>query len=93
MNKRLYYFFVMLVFFVSCWANLEKQEKSVSWEEAVNILQSWEVKSVMQTHSLSISFSMKDGSSIKTKEPKIDAIYKEIEKCWNTCKAIIIATE
>jgi len=35
----------------------------------------------MQTHSLSVSFSMKDGSSIKTKEPKIGAIYKEIEKC------------
>lgn len=63
------------------------------WEEAVGILYSGQVRNVMQTHALEITLILKNGKIIKTKEPGIDDIFEEINKCGNSCKGIGIATE
>lgn len=72
---------------------LEPQEKEVSWEAAVEILKNCEVKIVSQTHSLDVYLSLKDGSSIHTKEPRIDLIGEEIIKLREKCGEILYATE
>ncbi|MDO8604269.1 MAG: hypothetical protein Q7K40_02620 [bacterium] len=65
----------------------------LSWEEAVGILHSGQVKKIMQTHALEITLILKNGKIINTKEPGIDDIFEEINKCGNSCKGISIATE
>lgn len=63
------------------------------WKEAVVILHNGQVRNVMQTHALDITLILKNGKIIKTKEPGIDDILEEINKCGNSCKGIGIATE
>ncbi|MBI2086478.1 hypothetical protein HYT74_04000 [Candidatus Daviesbacteria bacterium] len=68
--------------------------KTVSWEEAVRILNSGQVTGTFQTHALDVILYLKDGSETKTKEPRIDEIHREIEKC-SVCKKgeFMISTE
>ena len=71
----------------------QDNKTTVSWDEAIRILNSGEVEQAFQTHSLDITLILKDGKSIKTKEPHIDDILDEIDKCGNVCKDIAVATE
>lgn len=71
----------------------DKIEITVSWNEAIRILNSGEVEKVFQTHNLDVTLTLEDGRSIKTKEPDIDYIFDEIKKCGNPCKNMVIATE
>lgn len=67
--------------------------EQVDWGTAVEILNSGDVEMAFQTHSLDVTFTMKDGSQIHTMEPEIDAIFAEIEKCGEPCSDIALATE
>lgn len=80
-----------------------KQERSVqpvgpikidiTWEEAVRILNEGQVASVSQSHNLDVILYLKDGTIINTKEPNMDDIIIEVQKCGEPCKDILIATE
>jgi hypothetical protein len=65
----------------------------VDWATAVQILNTGDVEMVAQAHSLDVTLTMKDGSSIHTVEPQIDAIFDEIDKCGRPCNQIALATE
>jgi PBP1b-binding outer membrane lipoprotein LpoB len=65
----------------------------VSWETAVEILNRGEVETVVQRHNLEVTLVLKNGASINTVEPIIDAIFQEVDKCDQPCKNIILATE
>jgi hypothetical protein len=67
--------------------------ETVSWDEAIRILNSGVVEQVFQAHSLDVTLSLKDGRSVHTKEPGIDDIFDEVEKCGEPCKDILVATE
>ena len=75
----------------------EEQNKIIyiGWEETLNILRSGQVTGVTQTHSLDVTLKLENGKSVLTREPYIDAIFKEIDNCRNTtCSAITsLATE
>lgn len=68
-------------------------ESTVSWVEAIRILNSGEVELVSQTHSLEVTLLLEDGRIIQTKEPDIDDIFEEIEMCGAPCKDIVLITE
>ncbi len=65
----------------------------VDWETAVEILNTGMVESVLQLHNLDVTLMMKDGTEINTVEPRIDAIFQELEKCGEPCGHIILVTE
>lgn len=67
--------------------------EQVSWELAIEILNSGKVEGVFQLHNLEVTLVLLDGSSTKTIEPTIDAIFDEVEKCGQTCDNIMLATE
>lgn len=67
--------------------------KPISWEQAIDSLNSGDVVSVSQRHNLTVRLDMKNGSYFKTIEPNIDAIVQEIRKCGSKCADILIATE
>src|SRR5712691_3702290 len=66
---------------------------TISWEQAITILQTGQVTQVIQTHHLYVSLWLKNGSVITTKEPTIDAISYELGKCGDPCKNIVFGTE
>jgi hypothetical protein len=67
--------------------------EQVDWHTAVEILQGGHVEAVMQLHNLSVTFLMDDGSQIKTVEPSIDDIFREVDLCGKPCEGITLATE
>ncbi len=68
-------------------------DQEVSWEEAIEILNSGEVVSVMQMHSLKVSFVLENGCRITTVEPHIDDIVEELQKCGDLCARVAFGTE
>jgi len=64
----------------------------ISWDDAVKILNSGVVTQVVQTHSLDVALMVKNGTTYTTKEPAIDEIFSEIEKC-DKCMGIGLITE
>lgn len=70
-----------------------EETDAISWEEALTILNSGEVASLFQAHSLSVTLTLKDGRSLRTIEPTIDAIFAAVTACGEPCANIVLATE
>lgn len=68
-------------------------DEDVPWDQAIEILDSGKVVSVMQTHSLEVSFALENGCRIQTVEPRIDDILEELRKCGDLCAMIPFGTE
>ena len=65
----------------------------ISWTEAINLIMSGEVQQVVQTHSLEVTLILKNGTTLDTKEPAIDEVFREIERCGDLCSGIVKITE
>lgn len=69
------------------------EDSLAPWDSAINILRSGEVAQAHQTHSLYVTLILKNASKIITKEPHIDDIFDEIDKCGLPCSSTVVATE
>lgn len=86
--------YVLFIMLTGCSPQISATENvSVSWQKAIEILNSGDVQAVHQTHGLQIMLVMKDGRQIKAIEPSIDAIFHEVKKCGLSCSDIRLATE
>ncbi|MBN1451788.1 MAG: hypothetical protein JW963_12295 [Anaerolineales bacterium] len=65
----------------------------ISWETAILILNTGRVIEVVQSHNLDITLTLADGNQIKTIEPALDDIFREVERCGYICSAISLITE
>ena len=65
----------------------------VDWPTAIEILYSGQVAQVLQAHNLEVTLILADDTQIKTVEPAIDEIFKEIELCGKVCADILLITE
>ncbi len=64
----------------------------VSWDEAVKIVNSGQVKEVVQTaHNYDVTLILKNGTSVKTKETRLDEIVDAKIKCGPLCNDIIFS--
>lgn len=70
-----------------------KSGDQVAWEQAVAMILNGEVSEVMQTHSLKVTLTLKDGRVLHTVEPSIDDVFKVIQQCGEKCSNIMVATE
>ncbi|TMI16434.1 hypothetical protein E6H35_00105 [Candidatus Bathyarchaeota archaeon] len=66
---------------------------NVSWENAIAVLNTGQVMRVFQSHHLDVTLSLKNGTVMTTKEPTIDAIFHEIQRCGDPCRYIEEYTE
>ena len=55
-------------------APLPPDGSDIPWPQAVQLLQHCEVDSVFQLHDLTVSMTLKDGRTLHTVEPHIDAV-------------------
>lgn len=60
-------------------------ENTISWESAVEIIKSCQVKIVTQTHSKNVGIILKDGTSKNTVEPEIDMVIEEAQDASAKC--------
>jgi hypothetical protein len=65
----------------------------VTWQRAIQILHTGAVTQIFQTHRLDVEITLEGDCLIRTKEPSIDAIFREIDDCGSLCEGIILATE
>jgi len=99
MRKRFWVLVLsLLIFAASALAYFPLTQKpsnrhSVSWENAITILNTGQVMSVFQSHHLDVTLSLKSRTVMTTKEPTIDAIFHEIQKCGDPCHNIEKWTE
>ena len=66
---------------------------SVSWQRAVELVNTHKVEQVFQTHALLVALVLKDGATVQTVEPTIDEIIRVVRTCGPPCADIAIATE
>jgi len=65
----------------------------VDWKTSIEILNAGQVTEVVTSHNLEVTLTLEDGSQIKTVEPSIDDIFREIELCESICSEIVLITE
>ena len=70
-----------------------KEITEIRWDMAVEIIKSGIVTFISQSHSLGISFTLKDGTRFTTKEPNIDAVFTVVNECGLPCQDIFLGTE
>jgi len=68
-------------------------DEEMPWDQAIEILNSGQVESVMQLHNLQVTLILKNGCRIWTLEPQIDDIFEEVRKCGDLCSMISLGTE
>jgi len=93
MKRTMLFFFLALFLLAACAPALPQEGETISWERAVDLLNSGQVTMVVQAHSLEATLTLKSGVTVKTIEPTIDAIFAEIQKCGEACAGIVQATE
>ncbi len=79
--------------FAGCASTGEPAAPTVSWQEAIDILKSGKVETVVQYHSRVVTLIMKDGGEVLTREPRIDLVFDVIEECGAPCADIGVLTE
>ena len=94
MRKLSSLFLFGLFLFAACApAALPHDGEVISWDRAVELLNSGAVTQVFQAHSLEVTLTLTKGAQVTTTEPNIDEIFREIEKCGAKCAGIVQATE
>jgi hypothetical protein len=68
-------------------------KKDYTWQEALELLNDGQVKSVAQAHDLTVVFDLKNGQEFAVKEPSIDAIFEEVNSCGKPCADLELITE
>jgi isocitrate dehydrogenase len=65
--------------------------KEITWPEAVNLIQNCKIKSIFQKRKLEVTLTDKEGTVLKTIEPKFNDIFNEINHLRSDCNDIIQA--
>ena len=68
-------------------------QDEVNWDTAIEILNAGQVTEVVQSHNLEVALTLEDDRQIKTIEPSLDDIFREIELCGSVCREILLITE
>jgi hypothetical protein len=84
---------ILLTSLAACGRTNIAYPEEVDWQTAVEIIHSGQVVEVMQSHDLQVILTIKDSSQIKTIEPSIDEIFREVTLCGNLCSEILLITE
>jgi hypothetical protein len=73
-------------------SKIDTTSKIITWEEMKVLIAKADYQSAGQSHDLMASLVYDNGKRLQAKQPKIDAIFEEMQKC-EKCKDIIKMTE
>ena len=61
----------------------------ISWQEAIDLIQNCQIKTVFQKHNLIVTLTDKNNQIFKTIEPNIDDIFDQTNHLRSDCNDII----
>ena len=61
----------------------------ITWPEAINLIQTCQIKTVFQKRNLEVTLTNKDNNVFKTIEPKFNDIFEETNHLRSDCNDII----
>lgn len=67
--------------------------RAVSWPEARRLLKDCRVKALEQTHSRLVTLTLRTGGTASTHEPRIDDIFRTLNRLPRKCRPATVATE
>ena len=76
-----------------CWIAIDHISNETYWDMLEKAVEDCEVASVMQTHSLEVTATLKNGTIIKATEPEIDDVFDIVKQADNKCGDIRMGTE
>lgn len=65
----------------------------VEWEEATRLILEGKVAQVTSFDNLMVIMVLKDGETVNTRQPTLDAVLDVIDECGDLCKDIELLTE
>jgi hypothetical protein len=65
----------------------------VSWPAARHLLQHCRVKGIEQTHARLVTLKLRSGRTVFTHEPRIDDMFRVLNRLPRTCRPTTVATE
>jgi hypothetical protein len=66
---------------------------AISWEEALALIRSGEVRRVAQTHALEVTLETRTGAHYTAREPEIDAVLRAVREQAPNAGEIGVASE
>jgi hypothetical protein len=67
--------------------------RPVSWPQAQRLLEQCRVRALEQTHRRLVTLKLRTGGTVFTHEPRIDDIYRILNRLPRTCQPTTVATE
>ncbi len=65
----------------------------IPWPKAIELLRQCQVEFAMQTHSLDVNLTLKEGTHVRSVEPVIDELFRIYDEVQTACGPMPIATE
>lgn len=69
------------------------QPEEIGWSSAQTRIMNGEVSGVVQTQSLQVTLTLKDGRTMVTTEPALDDVFKALDQCGDPCKDVTRETK
>jgi len=65
----------------------------LDWSEVEKAILNGDISEAYQSHTLHVTLVKKNGDIILTIEPSIDEVFRVLDRCGDSCKDVIRATE
>lgn len=65
----------------------------ISWQEAVNHINTCNVSAVAQAHNLNVTLTLKNGTNVTAVEPSIDSVFSTVNTAASRCGRPTLVTE
>ena len=87
--------FVVSVCMTACGGSRKSAavSRAVNWTEAQRLLRDCQVKAVGQTHSRLVTLKLRHGGGVFTREPRIDDVFRILNRLPRACRPTTVATE
>jgi len=67
--------------------------RAMSWPDAQRLLEKCRVEALEQTHSRLVTLTLRSGGTAVTHEPRIDDVFRTLNRLPRNCRPSTVATE
>ncbi len=71
----------------------QQQSNKVPWSDAVKLFKECKIKNASQTQYLEVFLELKDGKQVRSTEPQLGEISREIKSARSVCGEVMESTE
>lgn len=83
----------MVLFVSSGCAPGPDEDGFIPWEQVVGLIHDCRVETAVQTHDREVTLKLDSGVEVRSIEPEIDQVFRELEACGECCLDVVLVTE